>query len=245
MSSIVSDLTSVWKRRFEQCMDKRCFINMSKKWLDAADDDDDDEQQAIAALAHTVMFPATAIASASAHTVMIPATAIAPAHTVIPASVSVKAIAEALIEQAPASAAVSIASSITTNSTTLASSITTNAKTTATIGMQISKTEGMPHADGMPPSHKALESPGCPPIRVPGEPPSGQDASRGFVKRSTPHKTEFGDREVARSSSRPVKARIPFQSTATHTGAEPGGMQYRAHYVEPGRPLPEHSTCHA
>ena len=63
--------------------------------------------------------------------------------------------------------------------------------------------------------------------------------------RSMPHKTEFGDREVERSSSRPVRARIPLRSTTTHGGAEPGGMQYRAHYVEPGRPLPEHSPCHA
>ena len=44
---------------------------------------------------------------------------------------------------------------------------------------------------------------------------------------------------------RHIKAPVPLGSTATHSGAEPGAMTYRSPHVEPGRPLPEHSLCHA
>ena len=58
---------------------------------------------------------------------------------------------------------------------------------------------------------KALGSPGCQGIDPPGEPPHQQDALVGSSCEAD-DKTEFGDREVEHSSSRPVKAPLPVDA---------------------------------
>ena len=82
---------------------------------------------------------------------------------------------------------------------------------------------------------------GCPSIDSPGEATPCPRHVAGFPRCALKLKTQFDDREVERSSSRPVRAPLPGGcGTRPTSETEPGGILYRAHHFEPGRLLPQH-----
>ena len=81
------------------------------------------------------------------------------------------------------------------------------------------------------------------PIEVPSEPPHPQDARVGSSC-ATDAKTEFGDREVERSSSGPSRHQYQLEAPrGQRLEPFPGGIHTGEHNDEPGRLLPEHPSA--